>query len=488
MTRIIQFAAFALALLAAHNLVAQDNPSSADKPSPPWAVDRSLTVSPQSEPSPALKYRLIPPSWELTHGNAVPIYLRLTHEESDAARKHWTETPKAWNQLPVKDIPLDDVRKFFQEHGYGYFFRQLELGARRRTAEWDYTLDEPNPIGLLLPDVSSMRTYEPMLVLKARMALAEKDFAAACHHLETGFAFSRHVGEGPTLIHSIVAIAMASQFADTVADFNEQPDSPNLYWALAALPQPLVDLRAGLAFEYQTIDKQFPELVDLDRERTAEQWDNILRHMRTELRQLDLDEQGKLRHPEWYPKDCAPEDPAAKSPDLATAREYVARTKGLAADQVEKMPPAQVLLSYVAGTSHEDRDDWHKATYLPYAQARPVLDAAAKRLRDAPVTEGHVPARMLLSALDRVVSRQNLLERNIAALRVIEALRLHAAGHDGKLPDKLSDVTEVPIPHDPGTGQPFDYQLDGDTAILVSQLVGDPLPNSGLRYRVTIRK
>jgi hypothetical protein len=333
-----------------------------------------------------------------------------------------------------------------------------------------------------------MRNYLPLLVLRARLSVAEGDFAAACHHLETGFAFCRHVGEGPTLIHSLVAMAMASQFADTVADIIEQPNSPNLYWALTALPQPLIDLRAGLAFEYQTIDKQFPELADLDRERTAEQWDAALRRVRTEMRQLDRDAEGKPAHPVWFPKDCAPEDPASKSPDLAAAREYVARTKNLSADKVEKMPPAQVLLIHIAGTAHEDRDDWHKATYLPYAEARGTLQAAAKRLRDAPVTEGHVPSRILLSALDVVVSRQSVLDRNVAALRVIEALRLHAAAHNGTLPDQLGDVTAVPVPNDPGTGKPFEYHLEDEWATIVSRLPGDPFSKNGLRYRVTIRK
>src|SRR5258708_707493 len=36
-----------------------------DKPAAPWVVDRSLTVSPQGAPVPALKYRLLPLSAEL---------------------------------------------------------------------------------------------------------------------------------------------------------------------------------------------------------------------------------------------------------------------------------------------------------------------------------------------------------------------------------------------------------------------------------------
>ncbi len=56
---------------------------------------------------PALKYRLLPLNSELKEGNAVPIYLRLVHEQNDATRKYWTETPKPWNGMPVDKIPLD---------------------------------------------------------------------------------------------------------------------------------------------------------------------------------------------------------------------------------------------------------------------------------------------------------------------------------------------------------------------------------------------
>src|SRR5262249_9766974 len=159
-------------------------------------------------------------------------------------------------------------------------------GARRRTAEWNYTLDEGDPIGMLLPDVQIMRNYVPMLVLQVRVALAEGDFSAATHHLETGFAFCRHIAEGPTLIHRLVAIAMASQFAGAVSDCVERPTAPTLYWALTALPRPLVDLRAAVEWEYRMLEWQIPELDDLVRERTPAQWDGVLRRVRGELRRL----------------------------------------------------------------------------------------------------------------------------------------------------------------------------------------------------------
>jgi hypothetical protein len=485
MLRLCRWSVVAFAVLLAPALRAEDKPAS------PWAVDRTLTVSPQGAPVPAFSYRLLPLSSELKEGNAVPVYLRLVHPQPDAARKAWEETPRSWNQMPVDKVPLDEARKFLADHRY--MLRQLELGARRRSADWDYTLDpgdvEGGPIALLLPDLPLMRNLGPLLVLQVRVALAEGDFRAAAHHLETALAFSRHVAEGPTLLHRMVAIALTSELADTAADFVERPDAPNLYWALTALPRPMIDVRGAEEWEYKMVEWQLPELADLDRERTPEQWEGIFRHVRTEMRHLaEGGEGGKPKLPDWFPKDYPPEGPAANAPDLPAARKFVARTKGLSADKVEAMAPAQVMLLYMVGTYREDRDDLYRGAYLPYPQCFPVFEAADKRLREAPPSDGHLLARVFLAALSRVATSQARVDRKIAALRVIEALRLYAAAHDGRLPDRLTDVTEVPVPDDPGTGRPFEYSREGDTATLVSQMPGAPGGSNGLRYRVTVRK
>ena len=74
-------------------------------------------------------------------------------------------------------------------------------------------------------------------------------------------------------------------------------------------------------------------------------------------------------------------------------------------------------------------------------------------------------------------------------MRHVEALRLYAAGHDGKLPAKLSDIS-VPLPVDPVTGKPFDYAVEGATAhIRGSSLRGEEKdPGCNVHYEVTLRK
>jgi len=460
--------------------------SAQDKPKPPWIIDRSLTVAPQSAPTPSLKYWLLPPSWELKEGSAVPIYLRLVHEQSDASRKKWVDLPTPLNALPIDKVPLDEARKILRD--YRYMLRQLELGARRKTVDWSYTLDEGDVIGILLPDTQNMRSYAPLQLLQIRVAIAEGDYDQAVYHLQTSFGFTRHVADAPFLINSLVGIALGSQFASAVADLVERPGAPNLYWALTTLPRPFIDLRGGRDLEYRVFQLQFADLDDLDRERSPEEWEAILRKVRTWVRGASME--GKPpKVPDWFPKAYFPEVPAAQSPDLPAARKYVAGLKHLSEEQTAKLPPAQVLLLYFRGKYDEFRDGVFESMYLPYLQAGPRFEAAMVKIREGPVTsEGQAAARLFLPALNRVLSAQTRLERNLAALRIIEALRLYAAAHDGKLPAKLREVTEVPLPDDPGTGKPFGYQLDADTATITSEVPGDPVPNNGIRYRITIRK
>lgn len=450
-----------------------------------WLIDRALTIVPRAEPSPAFAYRLFPTTTERKDGNAVPIYLRLNFEQSDASRREWRETPAKWNAMAVDKMPLAEAKEFVNK--YRNFYRQFELGALRKSAEWNYTLDQEDIIGVLLPDVQSMRGYVPMMLLKARVELAEGHFDAAAHWLKTGFSFSQHVGNGPFLINRLVGIACANQFADCTLDFIEQPNSPNLYWSLTALPRHLIELRDSMELEQQVMELQFSEFVDLDRPRSPEQWDAMLKKVRTEFRRLvQTDHESGDNRFKPIPG-TGPDDPAAKSPDLAAAKKFVAERRRLAEDKVDAMPPAQVLLLYIIDTYHVFRDDTFKAAYLPYSEAKRVFAEAEARRKASPDTEARRFPDALLPAISKVIGSQARLERKIAAMRVIEALRLHVAAN-GALPEQLGDVKFAPIPNDPATGKPFDYKRDGNSATLIGLIPDELQKATGMRYRLTLKK
>lgn len=458
----------------------------AQSPAEKWSVDRAVTISPMDAPAPAFKYRLFPLEWERKDGNAVPIFLRLAHEQSDAARKTWTEAPLPWNQVPIEQIPLAQAREFLRR--FQHFFRQFDLGARRKTAEWNYTLDQGSVVDLLMPDVQWMRGYVPMMVLRARVKAAEGDFAATAHALETGFAFSRHVASAPTLISGLVAVSCARQFADATLDVIERPGSPNLYWALTVLPRPLIDLRNAWDFEQRFFETEFPDLLDLNRPRTPAQWDDMLKRLRTRMKELEATMADDSNKPAAPIPGTGPDDSAGQSPDLARAREFLAKRSGFDADAVRAMPPAQALVLYLSGMLHEIRDQQFTAVYLPYPQAVRQIRRAVESTKSAPETEATRIIRIWLPSIEKVLTAQAGLDRRIAALRTIEALRMYAARHNGQLPDSLARITEVPVPLDPGTGAPFDYRTAGATATLTSRIDGEPLEKSGLRYAISIRR
>jgi hypothetical protein len=482
------FALFTLAALVALAASVPASPPAKDdgKPAPKWLVDRALTVSPAGEPVPALKYRLFPLSSARKDGNAVPIYLRLNQEQTDESKKYWREEPAKWNKLPVGQIPLKEAREFIKR--FSRFYQQFDLGARRKTADWSYTLDQGSIVDILLPDSQQMRGYVPMLVLKARVEIAEGDYPAAIRSLETGFSFGQQVAEGPFLINGLVGIAISNIFSDVVPDLIERPDAPNLYWALTVMPRPFINLRNPMELEQRFVELQFPELADIDRPRTDEQWDALLVRYRKDVGRIFLaSNEGTAKSSPYLPG-RAPEDPAAKSPDLPAAKKYLVERAGLKSAEVEAMAPAHVLMIWILRYSREVFDSQFKASYIPYPRAQGLIAAHEKWLKAAPETEAKQLGGGLAAAIGKVMGAQTRIDRKIAVLRVIEALRLYAAANGGRLPDRLDQITEVPVPDDPGTDRPFQYAREGETATLTGLLPGEPQNLTGLRYTITLRK
>jgi hypothetical protein len=95
----------------------------------------------------------------------------------------------------------------------------------------------------------------------------------------------------------------------------------------------------------------------------------------------------------------------------------------------------------------------------------------------------------LLPQVLKARTAQGRLEQRIALLRHVEALRLYASDHDGRLPAKLSEAT-VPLPADPFTGKAFGYNLDGATAHLqgAASQGQEKSSTQALHYEITVRK
>jgi hypothetical protein len=482
----IRFACVVLTIAAAAAALAK--PASAQPKQPP--KPKVLVVSPAAEPVPALKYRLLPSSAALNPGDAAPIYLRIHGYEDVGLQEHWmqiTDKSKRWLALPLKEFPTAEARTFVDR--WSGKLQQLEFGTRRKTCDWSYTLAEEREhvSDILLPDVQSMREWGRLLALKARVEIAEGKLDEAVRTIETGVAFGRHVGGGPFLVNGLMGIAIVYPMLDRCEDLIARPGAPNLYWALTALPRPLIGLRHHLELERQFFENHVPELreSELARPRTAAEWGSLLARMHEGiLRWARFNVQRGDPHPGL--REVAERELAQfKSTELPAAKAHLKGVRKLTDEQLAAMSEDQIVALYMVDGYRAIWDDWFKASYLPAREAVAQHSVALERLTAAKKSP-FVPFVEFVTGVYPALKGELQLDRRVAVLRAIEALRLYAAAHDGALPESLDRITEVPVPEDPATGKPFEYQRNANSATLSGPAAGLP-PVVQPSYRITIR-
>ena len=96
--------------------------------------------------------------------------------------------------------------------------------------------------------------------------------------------------------------------------------------------------------------------------------------------------------------------------------------------------------------------------------------------------------KVLQPAHDHTRKQMNHVDRKVAALQCIEALRLYAGVHDGKFSDKLSDVTKFKIPNDPVTKKTFSYKSAGSEAVLELEGTEGSEGRDAVRYEFKLKE
>jgi hypothetical protein len=435
-----------------------------------------LTISPAPDTRPALKYQLLPPLSEVNQGNAIQEYLRSFMEQNHFFHsKDAVEEREKWQTIPLKDLPLDKVR-----HYGGIALRQVDYAARMSIADWQIIpRAQKEGVNLLIPDVQVLRSLAAALKVRFRGEVADRRFDDAVRTARTMLAMSRHLSEHPTVIADLVGIACANVALGPLEEMIEQPGSPNLYWPLSFLPQPLVSLHQGLKGEQLLMlhNELGPPLGD-SRVMTEPELAVVVQRL-MEMEKAIGGLEGLEKVQVWLPAQ------SLNLKYLADARKALVEL-GLPSDRVAKFPPVQLILLNERYQFESMRDEVIKSMMMPYWQAEPVLRASEQELRRR--VEGHLLLRMV-PALVKVRQAEGRLEQRLALLRHVEALRMYAAENGGKLPAQLTDV-KVPLPVDPFTGKPFGYKVEGNKAFLQ----GTPPKGAEnnytykVRYEVTLRK
>ncbi len=459
-----------------------------------------LTIRPARAPVPALKYRLTPSPREQISGNAAVFHHRalLMVNETRAAQAggerkgDFDQRLQEWLNGPITSIPREEAAKALAP--YGSALREVELGTRRRSCDWEFD-QRDEAFELLLPEVQATRSLARLIVLKVRLATLAGETDEALHWLQVGLTLGRQVGQGPILIQDLVGFAITSQHLLTLEHLIQAPETPSLYWALANRPRPWIDLGPAFEGERQALEKTLPALRELD----GPPWSVEKARIVADDFQMRI---GRLTDVPWLRSN---EEAAGKGVPsfneirprltLATmaAKVYPEARRALIGEgrsvaQVDAMPIFQAALWNAYRKHIRLNDDMYKWLGVPYAQSFNRLDEAFPRDMDTKTADPLFMVFLSLSpALNSVRVAEVRMERMLDAYQIVEALRLYAADHEGKLPPNLEALTDSPAPLDPATGKPFAYQVEGNVATLSAPTIPGGPEHPAFRVRCVIQ-
>jgi hypothetical protein len=359
----------------------------------------------------------------------------------------------------------------------------LAEASRRRHLDLDRQIrDVEHPILYLLPEVQSMREIARMQSLRCKVAIAEGDVHRAIEILGQQYGLARHLGQDDFLVTNLVGLACAGIAWDDALYLVQHPNAPNLYWAIASLPRPLVDIRRSMSLERQLLYVQFKTLREVDgTPRPVGYWQDFLDRLVPEF--AGLENEFGLASVTEAPETLRAQLIAYIAAAYPAAKRYLVDVCGLPLEQVDAYPIAQVVFLAVVRYYDEARDDYFKWTHLPYWQAEATTGHLSfeEMLRTSFDRAGLIaaPAQLLLPAVRAAQATVVRCEQALALIQTVEAIRMYGAQHGGRLPKTLDDLT-VPAPLDPVSGKPFEYGYHTDHAVLTGER------HPGHRYRLVL--
>ncbi len=437
-----------------------------------------LKITPAAEMTPKFRYRFSVPVPERVAGNAAMHYARSFGENQlsriwKSLQDEFGDEVRKWpgQEIPIHELPIEKALSAAAAFD-DYIEQFIDRATRCRDCDWglaEETFSGLEFYRLLLPEVQSTREIARALMLRARVAIADRRYDDAIEPLKMCYQLGRNVGQLKFLVAMLVANAEMGMANGVLIELIGSPDSPNMYWALAELPTPLIDMREAFQLEYNTLDRLFPDLKNIEQEeKTDEQWQTSVAEV------IDVMLAANSLTSSMTPQSDSTEQNSLVSSSLVYAMaitSYPSAKKRLADSGVDKirletMPVGQALLWDMKNEMTKLSHNGESILYLPFPEALIVVEKFEGDLaKNENSSLGYKLAGTLFPAIQQVRAAQVRIERQRNALMVIEAIRMHLF-HVGSIPKTLEQITMVPIPLNPATGQSFDYSVDGKTMIL----------------------
>lgn len=444
-----------------------------------------MTVSPATQASPVFKHRLTVLPDETTAGNAAAVYMHSFGENAlsikwKKANEAFGEDLDKWNNN--ESIPLDKLRKasaYFDD----YIRQNIERASLRRDCDWGFGLEDLEGslvFNLPVSVLQDTRSISRVLQLQAKLAILESRFDDAIHLMKMNYRLAENVGRVKLLVGSLISFAEVGITNGNMVELMAAPDSPNMYWALTELPRDFADLRGAFRVDCRSVMRLIPALEDVEsKSHSPDEWARMIGVL------LETAFSTWGNHKPSKATKFVPVGVGVLAYGPAKKRLIA---QGFGEAKVEAMPVGKVLLLDANREYRLVADQVEKEIYLPIPLVLQRRDAIDKILRRYEVNAlnsfGKTVALLILPAVNSVLAANARTQRDIDALRLIEALRMHAA-ENGKFPASLDEISLVPVPVNPATGKPFEYRLDGATAIV--ELPNADGVNYSKRYKITLR-
>ncbi len=433
-----------------------------------------IHVTPRSSARLDLNLSFFPRSFERKQGNAAVILLRLAS----------TENPRAWKSYAAKlKCMLAKERAEFTPQAARVEtplvdFSELRRAAYCREASWQYpSIGEQLNCFVDIPGMSNIRVRLRGLAVDCRADIAEGKLDDAVEKITVGLGVIAHCEAAPIALAKVIQIDNASLFLDRIEEMQQHSKSPNLYWALSQIPAPFINLHTALDWERHTLHREtgIKELEDICGE---QEWKIVRQRL-----QRIVSEQTSPRAFVLFERGDAAQPLAG---DLATVREQLLETLPSLIGKVPKMSEDELIVNWFFAMRQAEWDRILRGMLLPPPQGLPLIRKAYRRhwaMQTRPVYSRQVPE------ITDIYTGAWSLRRRIDILRIVEAIRDFAARNGGVLPESLEAITELPVPDDVMTAQPFRYCVTDGIAYLHGEAVNmDSEVEDRLRYRIELRE
>jgi len=416
-----------------------------------------LTLHPAPPTLSVLKYRLLPELRDMQSGNAAVHYLRAGSRDLTMA---WFNKEPQERVDKILQTPLEKLRGRYADllvNSVGLAL--INDGTRCTQCDWELiSRAKQDGIATVLPELSGLQLHGRLLAARARVEIATGDFDDAHRDLRTCLAMARHVADGMFLVHSLLGISMSEKSMDQIEAWIGQSGAPNMYWPLTDLPTPFIDLRRGMESERLIFESAMPEYREgqpgrfrLDREKFG-------RFLKVVVRKPDGDTLMELfQNPDKYRR---------------SATEHLQK-RGWTDQQLNSLPAFDAVVLHQITEYDRVIEELMRIQYLPSATALVLNNRIMKELAPGPNRQvGLTFAGLMLPGIEKAYLLRLRLDRRIAALRTIEAIRMHLS-ESGKFPENLNEITCAPLPSDPQTNKHFEYRREDGKV----RLIGAPSPS-----------